>query len=238
MRYLFLLGLPGCWVLSKEDICQGGGTVPQECFDTDKGTSDGDADTDADADTDTGDADTDADSDTDTDTDVDVDADTDSDTDPSTAETGVIDTGHSGYVPPDPSELDTDHDGYCPGPTCVDAFPGDCNDNEPAMNPGEIEVCDALDMDEDCSGAADDADPNVDVGSYVTYYKDNDADGVPRQDVIDNDNCEPNHVTFMLPTDVTADGSNDWDCDDNDATRCPGHADPAGGVDQNCDGTP
>jgi hypothetical protein len=53
----------------------------------------------------------------------------------------------------------------------------DCDDSRDWVNPAGSEVCDDLNVDEDCSGAADDADPNVDKDTWVVWYVDDDGDG-------------------------------------------------------------
>lgn len=217
----FLLFLTGCWLLTKEDLKS-------------PSTSESDLETDTDSDADT-------DSDSDADADSDADTDTDSGLNP-TADTGATLTVHSadphtGFVPPDPSMLDLDFDGYCPGPVCLDAFPGDCDDTRDEVNPGAAEVCDEGTLDEDCDGFVDDADPGVDPAGFTEFWKDLDLDGVPAQ-VVSQLRCDPSNGSFLVPHDVNGDGAVDFDCDDNDASVRPGHLDPAGGVDQNCDGTP
>jgi hypothetical protein len=232
---LFPVLLSGCWFITRRDACehdQALGIEPtRECRELGfKPSYDVDTDTDTDSDSDS-DSDTDSDADADSDTDSDSDTDTDTDTD-----TGPTMTGETGII--DPTTTDNDSDGYCEA-SCTDgSIAGDCDDTQTSIHPGAVEVCDPLDTDEDCSGAADDADPGVDVLSYVTYYKDNDLDGVPIAGVQDGDNCEPNNNTFVPPVDVDANGSSDWDCNDADPSVCPGCPDPAGGADQNCDGTP
>ncbi len=59
-----------------------------------------------------------------------------------------------------------------PGETFVD---GDCADGDAAISPLATEVCDAGDVDEDCDGLSDDADPNATGGT--TFYLDADDDG-------------------------------------------------------------
>ena len=44
----------------------------------------------------------------------------------------------------------------------------DCDDNNPDINPAELEICDEIDN--DCNG-------NIDEGVTITYYFDNDSDG-------------------------------------------------------------
>jgi len=82
---------------------------------------------------------------------------------------------------------DADSDGFgdddlslgvlaCTAPVGFVASASDCDDTAPLVNPGEVERCDDDDVDEDCSGAADDLDPGV-VGSFTTFYEDEDGDG-------------------------------------------------------------
>jgi Putative Ig domain len=66
---------------------------------------------------------------------------------------------------------------YCPGeqpPGWVLGY-GDSNDNDPDENPGEVEVCDVADKDEDSDGMADDIDPSA--TGKVSWYADADNDG-------------------------------------------------------------
>jgi hypothetical protein len=56
---------------------------------------------------------------------------------------------------PTPTCVDQDHDGYGVGSQCVGAR--DCNDTNPQIHPGAIEVCDKLDN--DCNGVIDDRTP-------------------------------------------------------------------------------
>jgi MYXO-CTERM domain-containing protein len=78
---------------------------------------------------------------------------------------------------------DNDNDGFgsgAPQADCQEPQTGgdwaannqDCDDNEPAANPAEPEVCDGLDN--DCDGDIDDFDDDIDAPAY---YPDDDGDG-------------------------------------------------------------
>jgi len=95
------------------------------------------------------------------------------------------------------------------------------------VNPGAIEVCDSDDTDEDCSGAADDADSGVDSSGFITFYADDDGDGYgdPARSV---DQCDQ-------PSGYVTDAT---DCDDSDPSTYPEAAEIDGdGLDQDCDGS-
>lgn len=52
----------------------------------------------------------------------------------------------------------------------------DCDDGNARVNPAAQEICDVLDVDEDCDGLADDADPDA-VGQSIERWPDHDGDG-------------------------------------------------------------
>ncbi|MBM4389589.1 MAG: hypothetical protein FJ090_00595 [Deltaproteobacteria bacterium] len=100
----------------------------------------------------------------------------------------------------------------------------DCDDGDANVNPGETEVCDSADTDEDCDGLADDSDPSV-IGKSRSYA-DADADGYGNASV------------SMLACDVTSGNvSNSGDCDDTDAAINPAATETCDGDDNDCDGS-
>ena len=120
---------------------------------------------------------------------------------------------------------DVDGDGFgagpavsaCTGPPGYVANDGDCDDTSAAVNPGAVEFCDPDDVDEDCSGLADDEDPAAQ--GTVSLSPDVDGDGFG--DTTSEAWCDP-------PAGLVSDAS---DCDDTDATvypdateRCDGQA--------------
>jgi hypothetical protein len=84
----------------------------------------------------------------------------------------------------------------------------DCDDLDPAAHPGADEVCD--DIDNDCDGAIDQDDPDVDLSTVSTYYIDEDGDGYGT-DASSTEACS------------TPEGhaDNADDCDDTDALIHP-----------------
>jgi hypothetical protein len=54
----------------------------------------------------------------------------------------------------------------------------DCDDDNPEVNPGAAEICnDIAPLDDDCDRLVDDDDPDITPDSYLTWYRDQDADG-------------------------------------------------------------
>ena len=127
--------------------------------------------------------------------------------------------------------VDSDTDGYgagsatqyCDAPAGTVTNSTDCNDAASAIHPGATEVCDAANTDEDCDGAADDADTAATGKS--TYYADSDGDGYGAG------------TASSLCDAPAASASSHTDCDDTDDTINPGATETVGDeVDSDCDG--
>ena len=101
----------------------------------------------------------------------------------------------------------------------------DCDDSDPAISPSAVEICDALDVDEDCDGLSDDADPSVDPDTQHVIWTDSDGDGYG----------EDRTVVISCEGEGAAQGG---DCNDADAAFYPGapETDCADPNDYNCDG--
>ena len=122
--------------------------------------------------------------------------------------------------------LDNDGDGYgnfvntvqsCSQPVGYAAVSGDCNDNNPAINPGAAEVCDGIDN--NCNGGVDEGLPET------IYYKDLDGDG------FGNPLATVSRCSQPLGW-VTISG----DCNDNNSAINPNATEICDGIDNDCDG--
>ena len=105
----------------------------------------------------------------------------------------------------------------------------DCNDAIAAINPAATEVCDAANTDENCSGAADDADAGVLESTKTNFWADLDSDTYT-VDVASRFCDQP----ALYRTAV----SNDVDCDDARADVHPESDElcDAANTDENCNG--
>ncbi|MCB9759795.1 MAG: hypothetical protein H6739_08120 [Alphaproteobacteria bacterium] len=125
---------------------------------------------------------------------------------------------------------DSDGDGYgnpeiyvrsCAQPVPYVDNQDDCFDGDNTVYPGAPEVCDG--QDNDCDGAADDADD--DVTDVTTWYPDLDADGF-------GDDAS-GVVQCNAPTGYIDEGG---DCDDTASDINPRALDECDGVDNDCNG--
>ncbi len=108
----------------------------------------------------------------------------------------------------------------------------DCADGAASVHPGATEVCDDLDIDEDCNGVADDADSGVDPSTRAAWVIDADGDGYGDASGSPIEACEdPSDATTTYGTDAT-------DCDDTDGAIHPSATEVCDDydVDEDCDG--
>lgn len=128
----------------------------------------------------------------------------------------VEDTDDSGILDSDSGDTDSgDTDTDLPEDVDADGFSvaqGDCDDAEPAVNPGADEVCDGVDQ--DCDGL-------IDEGVTGTFYGDVDGDGFG----------DPTTATESCEGAV----SDATDCDDSRADVNPAATEVCDGADNDCD---
>ena len=120
--------------------------------------------------------------------------------------------------------VDTDGDGYgagtatlaCTAPTGFVTTNTDCNNNNAAINPAAIEICNSID--DNCSGATDEG------LTFVNYYADADADGYGAGTATSACSQPIGYVT------------NNTDCNNNNAAVHPGATEICNSIDDNCSG--
>jgi len=124
---------------------------------------------------------------------------------------------------------DKDKDGYTDGTTKVScskpsdeyvssATSGDCNDNDPNINPAKAEICDG--KDNNCNN-------QIDEGVLLVFYKDSDKDGYTDGTT---------KVSCSKPSDEYVSSATSGDCDDTDSSKNPGKTEICDGKDNDCDG--
>ncbi len=167
--------------------------------------------------------------------------------------------------------LDEDGDGWgvesetttgCSQPSGYTADPGDCDPDDPSINPAVEDLCDGFDQ--DCDGVIDDD------AEVLTWYRDADTDGIGTEDEsieacsqpvgyvptpgdCEDDNTDVQQYTWYADSDLDGYGDPDstteacaapsgfvgdaTDCDDLQAQVNPAAIEVcADGIDNNCDG--
>ena len=138
---------------------------------------------------------------------------------PADDEVGWADDDGDGFGDPDAAmeacELET---GY------VDND-GDCDDSDIDIHPLATEICDPLDTDEDCDGAADDLDLDTDSAGMEVFYPD-----------VDQDLFGANDAGTLFCDLPTGWQMSDGDCDDALTDINPAATEICDLVDNDCDG--
>jgi hypothetical protein len=110
-------------------------------------------------------------------------------------------------------------DFLCEPPPGYVANDDDCNDDEAAVNPLSLEVCDGLDN--DCDGLVDDADPGIDLSTATDWFLDADGDGFgapgysifacnpPPGYVANDDDCDDTNPDLLSAGDFWFDSDGD-----------------------------
>ena len=96
------------------------------------------------------------------------------------------------------------------------AIAGDCDDANPAINPGAAEVCNGID--DDCDGSTDEG------LTFLTYYVDGDSDGYGAGAGVSS--CVAISGSVLVA----------GDCNDASASVNPGASEQCNGIDDDCNG--
>ena len=96
----------------------------------------------------------------------------------------------------------------------------DCDDNNPAIHPQALEICNEID--DDCDSLIDDEDTSVDQTNGINVYVDADGDGFGNEAAVV---CAL-HIGFSLEL---------GDCDDTNADIHPNSQEICNDIDDNCD---
>jgi hypothetical protein len=115
----------------------------------------------------------------------------------------------------DACDGDADNDGYVPSGT-----PADCNDLNPNVHPGAVEICNNLD--DDCDSGID-----VNAADCTTYYKDGDSDNFGKA----------GDFQCLCKTSGAYKVTNSLDCDDTKAAVNPNAVEACDTIDNDCDGS-
>lgn len=111
---------------------------------------------------------------------------------------------------------------FCEPPPFTTPVDGDCDDEDPAVNPLGEETCN--DLDDDCDGLFDDSDPDVDLGTAFNWFTDFDLDGYGQ--------VFAGRACAAPPNGTTISG----DCNDIDPAIHPAATEMCNsGVDDDCD---
>jgi hypothetical protein len=128
--------------------------------------------------------------------------------------------------------IDRDADGYggaffpvraCEQPDGTTVSADDCDDVDARIYPGATEVCDG--RDNDCDGALDDADDEMDMSTATAWYVDADSDGFG--------DASAEAVRACAAPTMTVD--NNTDCADADPAISPSAVEVCNGTDDDCD---
>ncbi|MFH1469933.1 MAG: putative metal-binding motif-containing protein [Pseudomonadota bacterium] len=141
---------------------------------------------------------------------------------------GLVDDDDPGVTGAPAWYADADRDSYgdaaagaqaCTAPSGHVSDATDCDDADPAINPGATEICNGLD--DDCDGTVD----GPGAADAITWYMDADGDGYGDASSPVVDCSEPSGAV-----------NNDDDCDDTDPAAYPGALETLDGDDDDCDG--